>query len=82
VGHGVGGRRFDLGFGRDGPGRPPNDAIGRARRGPRRGRPRRDGFSRGFEVSALIAFLAPVVTIAMIRVTREDLAGVQAMPGA
>ncbi len=40
------------------------------------------GFSRGFEVSALIAFLALVVTIAMIRVTREDLAGVQAMPGA
>jgi EmrB/QacA subfamily drug resistance transporter len=40
------------------------------------------GFSRGFEVSALIAFIALVVTIAMIRVTREDLAGVQAMPGA
>jgi EmrB/QacA subfamily drug resistance transporter len=40
------------------------------------------GFSRGFEVSALIAFLALVVTIAMIRVTREDLAGTQAMPGA
>ena len=39
------------------------------------------GFSRGFEVSALIAFLALVVTIAMIRVTREDLAGVQATPG-
>ena len=28
-----------------------------------------------------IAFLAMVVTIAMIRVTREDLAGVQATPG-
>jgi EmrB/QacA subfamily drug resistance transporter len=40
------------------------------------------GFSRGFEVSALIAFIALVVTVAMIRVTREDLAGVQAMPGA
>jgi predicted MFS family arabinose efflux permease len=40
------------------------------------------GFSRGFEVSALIAFIALLVTIAMIRVTREDLAGVQAMPGA
>src|SRR5208282_2326289 len=40
------------------------------------------GFSRGFEVSALIAFLALVVTIAMIRVTREDLAGIQPMPGA
>jgi EmrB/QacA subfamily drug resistance transporter len=40
------------------------------------------GFSRGFEVSALIALIALVVTIAMIRVTREDLAGVQAMPGA
>ena len=38
------------------------------------------GFSRGFEVSALIAFLALVVTLAMIRVTRKDLAGVQAMP--
>ena len=40
------------------------------------------GFSRGFEVSALIALIALIVTIAMIRVTREDLAGVQAMPGA
>jgi EmrB/QacA subfamily drug resistance transporter len=40
------------------------------------------GFSRGFEVSALIAFLALVVTVAMIRVTREDLAGIEAMPGA
>jgi EmrB/QacA subfamily drug resistance transporter len=39
------------------------------------------GFSRGFEVSALIAFLALLVTIAMIRVTREDLAGIQPMPG-
>ncbi|HMG64248.1 MAG TPA: MFS transporter, partial [Streptosporangiaceae bacterium] len=40
------------------------------------------GFSRGFEVSALIALIALIVTIAMIRVKREDLAGVQAMPGA
>ena len=40
------------------------------------------GFSRGFEVSALIAFLALLVTVAMIRVTREDLAGIQPMPGA
>jgi EmrB/QacA subfamily drug resistance transporter len=39
------------------------------------------GFSRGFEVSAGIAFLALLVTIAMIRVTREDLAGIQPMPG-
>jgi EmrB/QacA subfamily drug resistance transporter len=39
------------------------------------------GFSRGFEVSALIALIALIVTVAMIRVTREDLAGVQAMPG-
>jgi EmrB/QacA subfamily drug resistance transporter len=38
------------------------------------------GFSRGFEVSAGIAFLALLITIAMIRVTREDLAGVQPMP--
>jgi EmrB/QacA subfamily drug resistance transporter len=40
------------------------------------------GFSRGFEVSALIAFIALIVTIAMIRVTKEDLAGIQPMPGA
>ncbi len=39
------------------------------------------GFSRGFEVSAGIMLLALVVTIAMIRVKREDLAGVQPMPG-
>jgi EmrB/QacA subfamily drug resistance transporter len=39
------------------------------------------GFSRGFVVSALIMFIALIVTIAMIRVTREDLAGVQPMPG-
>jgi hypothetical protein len=39
------------------------------------------GFSRGFEVSAGIALLALIVTIAMIRVTREDLAGVQPMAG-
>ncbi len=35
------------------------------------------GFSRGFLVSSGIALLALIVTIAMIRVTREDLAGVQ-----
>jgi EmrB/QacA subfamily drug resistance transporter len=40
------------------------------------------GFSRGFEVSALIAFLALVATVAMIRVKKEDLAGIQPMPGA
>jgi EmrB/QacA subfamily drug resistance transporter len=40
------------------------------------------GFSRGFEVSALIALLALIITVAMIRVTKEDLAGIQPMPGA
>jgi Major Facilitator Superfamily len=35
------------------------------------------GFSRGFLVSAGIGLLGLVVTIVMIRVTREDLAGVQ-----
>ncbi len=40
------------------------------------------GFSRGFEVSAGIALLALIVTIAAIRVKRSDLAGVQPMPGA
>jgi EmrB/QacA subfamily drug resistance transporter len=39
------------------------------------------GFSRGFEVSALISLLALIITIAVIRVKREDLAGVQPMPG-
>jgi EmrB/QacA subfamily drug resistance transporter len=39
------------------------------------------GFSRGFVVSAGIMLLALIVTIAMIRVSREDLAGVQPMPG-
>ena len=39
------------------------------------------GFSRGFEVSAGIMLLALIVTIAMIRIKREDLAGVQPMPG-
>jgi hypothetical protein len=38
------------------------------------------GFSRGFLVSAGIALIALIVTIAMIRVTREDLAGVQGGP--
>jgi EmrB/QacA subfamily drug resistance transporter len=34
------------------------------------------GFSRGFEVSAGIAVLALIITLAMVRVTKEDLAGV------
>jgi hypothetical protein len=34
------------------------------------------GFSRGFEVSALIALIGLVVTLLVIRVTKEDLAGV------
>jgi EmrB/QacA subfamily drug resistance transporter len=38
------------------------------------------GFSRGFEVSAAIMLIALTVTIAMIRVTRQDLAGVQPIP--
>ncbi len=38
------------------------------------------GFSRGFEVSAGIMLLALIVIIAVVRVTREDLAGVQPMP--
>jgi EmrB/QacA subfamily drug resistance transporter len=38
------------------------------------------GFSRGFVVSAGIMVLALLVGIALIRVTREDLAGVQPMP--
>ncbi len=38
------------------------------------------GFSRGFEVSAGIMVLALIVIVALIRVTREDLAGVQPMP--
>jgi EmrB/QacA subfamily drug resistance transporter len=40
------------------------------------------GFSRGFEVSALIAFIGLIIVLAMIRVTREDLAGIQPVPGA
>jgi EmrB/QacA subfamily drug resistance transporter len=35
------------------------------------------GFSRGFEVSAGIAVLALIITLIMIRVTKEDLQGVQ-----
>lgn len=35
------------------------------------------GFSRGFEVSAGTALLALIVTIIVIRVKREDLAGGQ-----
>jgi hypothetical protein len=35
------------------------------------------GFSRGFLVSAGIALLALLVTIAIIRVKKEDLAGVE-----
>ena len=38
------------------------------------------GFSRGFEVSAGIMLLALIVTIAAIRVTRDDLAGAAAAP--
>ncbi|MGO9163053.1 MAG: MFS transporter [Streptosporangiaceae bacterium] len=38
------------------------------------------GFSRGFEVSAVIALLALIVTIVAIRVKRADLAGVQQGP--
>jgi predicted MFS family arabinose efflux permease len=38
------------------------------------------GFSHGFEVSALIALIALIITIAVIRVKRDDLAGVQPMP--
>jgi len=34
------------------------------------------GFSRGFEVSAGVALLALIITLVMIRVSREDLAGV------
>jgi EmrB/QacA subfamily drug resistance transporter len=34
------------------------------------------GFSRGFEVSAGVALLALIITLVMIRVTKEDLAGV------
>ncbi len=37
------------------------------------------GFSRGFEVSAGIMLLALIVIIGMVRVTREDLSGVQPM---
>ena len=36
------------------------------------------GFSRGFEVSAGIMVLALIVTLAVIRVTRADLAGAEA----
>jgi EmrB/QacA subfamily drug resistance transporter len=38
------------------------------------------GFSRGFEVSAGIMLLALIVIIVMVRIKREDLAGVQPMP--
>ena len=39
------------------------------------------GFSKGFLVSAGITVIALIVTIAMIRVRREDLAGVNPMAG-
>jgi EmrB/QacA subfamily drug resistance transporter len=39
------------------------------------------GFSRGFVVSAGIMVLSLIVAIALVRVKREDLAGVQPMPG-
>ena len=35
------------------------------------------GFSRGFLVSAGIAVIALIITLVMVRVTKEDLAGVQ-----
>jgi hypothetical protein len=38
------------------------------------------GFSRGFVVSAGIMFIGLIATIILIRVTREDLAGVEPMP--
>jgi EmrB/QacA subfamily drug resistance transporter len=38
------------------------------------------GFSRGFEVSAGIMVLALIVILIMVRLTREDLAGVSPMP--
>ncbi|HEY2549593.1 MAG TPA: MFS transporter [Streptosporangiaceae bacterium] len=38
------------------------------------------GFSRGFLVSAGISLLALIISVLMVRVTREDLAGVQPMP--
>ncbi len=34
------------------------------------------GFSRGFEVSALVAVIGLIITLVMIRVTKKDLAGV------
>jgi hypothetical protein len=37
------------------------------------------GFSHGYYVSAGIAVLALIVTVLMIRVTREDLAGINPM---
>jgi EmrB/QacA subfamily drug resistance transporter len=37
------------------------------------------GFSRGFSVSAGVALLALIITVALIRVTREDLAGINPM---
>jgi EmrB/QacA subfamily drug resistance transporter len=39
------------------------------------------GFSRGFEVSAAVMLLALIVTIAMIRIRREDLAAIQPAAG-
>ncbi len=38
------------------------------------------GFSRGFEVSAGIMVLALIVIIVMVRITRDDLAGIEPMP--
>jgi EmrB/QacA subfamily drug resistance transporter len=34
------------------------------------------GFSRGFEVSAAVALLGLIITLVMVRVTKEDLAGI------
>ena len=37
------------------------------------------GFGRGYLVSALISFLAVIIALAMIRVKREDMAGIDPM---
>jgi len=37
------------------------------------------GFGRGYEVSALISFLAVIIALAMIRVKREEMAGIDPM---
>jgi EmrB/QacA subfamily drug resistance transporter len=37
------------------------------------------GFGRGYEVSALISFLGVIIALAMIRIKREDMAGIDPM---